>query len=132
MLDQVINFEDIDQFQLDMEHWDELKTELGMNSVWSIYDGGRMSADTKLFKDRKYLVRYQYVRPDCTIEELNADLADHGNRSMAEVTKLAPSGSIKDLWFAANSCIKQSGTHHSYIEDFEMQEDGTLMLTTGS
>jgi len=45
---------------------------------------------------------------------------------------LAVDGTIKSLWFAANSCIRQSGTHHMYIEDFEMQEDGSLMLITGS
>ena len=125
-------FEDVDQFELDMEHWSDMQTELKMDSVWSIYDGGRMSSDTMLFKDRQYLVRYQYVRSDATIEELNADLTDGKNRTMAEVTMVAASGSIGDLWAAANSCIKQSGTHHSYIEDFQVQDDGTLVLITGS
>jgi len=125
-------FEDVDQFELDMEHWSDMQTELKMDSVWSIYDGGRMSSDTMLFKDRQYLVRYQYVRSDATIEELNADLTDGKNRTMAEVTMVAASGSIGDLWSAANSCIKQSGTHHSYIEDFQVQDDGTLVLITGS
>ena len=115
-----------------MEHWSDMQTELKMDSVWSIYDGGRMSSDTMLFKDRQYLVRYQYVRSDATIEELNADLTDGKNRTMAEVTMVAASGSIGDLWSAANSCIKQSGTHHSYIEDFQVQDDGTLVLITGS
>jgi hypothetical protein len=125
-------FEDVDQFELDMEHWSDMQTELKMDSVWSIYDGGRMSSDTMLFKDRQYLVRYRYVRSDATIEELNADLTDGKNRTMAEVTMVAASGSIGDLWSAANSCIKQSGTHHSYIEDFQVQDDGTLVLITGS
>ena len=125
-------FEDVDQFELDMEHWSDMQTELKMDSVWSIYDGGRMLSDTMLFKDRQYLVRYQYVRSDATIEELNADLTDGKNRTMAEVTMVAASGSIGDLWSAANSCIKQSGTHHSYIEDFQVQDDGTLVLITGS
>ena len=127
-----IVFEDVDADTLDMEHWNDMQTELCMDSVWSIYETGRVSADKMIFKDRQYLVRYQFVRPDCTMEELNADIADGGKRSMAEVTMFAPSGSIKHLWFAADSCIKQSRTHHSYIEDFEMQEDGTLMLITGS
>ena len=127
-----VQFEDVDSFELDMEHWDDLKTELGMDSVWSIYETGRVSAETSIFKDRQYLVRYQFVRPDCTSEELMLDMKDGGKRSMAEVTMFATNGSIKQLWFAANSCIKQSGTHHSYIENFEMQEDGTLMLVTGS
>jgi hypothetical protein len=59
-------------------------------------------------------------------------LRDGGKRSSEEVTMLAVDGSIKSLWFAAESCIRQSGTHHRYIEDFEIQEDGSLMLVTGS
>ena len=127
-----VQFEDVDADTLDMEHWDDMKIELGMDSVWSIWETGRVSADTMLLKDRQYLVRYQFVRPDCTSEELMLDMKDGGKRSMAEVTMFATTGSIKQLWFAADSCIKQSGTHHSYIENFEMQDDGTLMLVTGS
>jgi len=51
---------------------------------------------------------------------------------MMQVSSLAVNGSIKALWAAAESCIKQSGTHHRYIEDFEFGEDGTLELVTGS
>ena len=127
-----VQFEDVDADTLDMEHWDDMKIELGMDPVWSIWETGRVSADTMLLKDRQYLVRYQFVRPDCTSEELMLDMKDGGKRSMAEVTMFATTGSIKQLWFAADSCIKQSGTHHSYIENFEMQDDGTLMLVTGS
>ena len=127
-----VQFEDVDSDTLDMEHWDDMQIELGMDSVWSIWETGRVSADTMLLKDRQYLVRYQFVRPDCTSEELMLDMKDGGKRSMAEVTMFATTGSIKQLWFAADSCIKQSGTHHSYIENFEMQDDGSLMLVTGS
>ena len=118
-LDDEILFENIDNFSA-------MKTELGMDSQWSIYDGGPMSADAKIFKDKQYLVKYQYIQNGYSLEDIQND------RAWAEVTMFAPSGSIKDLWFAANSCIKQSGTHHSFIEDFEMQDDGTLSLITGS
>ena len=127
-----VQFEDVDADTLDMEHWDDMKIELGMDSVWSIWETGRVSADTMLLKDRQYLVRYQFVRSDSTCEEIYDDLQNGTKSSMAEVTMFAVSGSIKHLWFAADSCIKQSGTHHSYIEDFEMQEDGSLLLITGS
>ena len=51
---------------------------------------------------------------------------------MSQVSMTAIDGTIKSLWFAAESCIKQSGTHHRFIEDFEFGEDGTLILITGS
>lgn len=129
---EFVQFEDVDADTLAMEHFDDMQTELCMDSVWSIWEAAALSADDLLFQDRQYLVRYQFVRPDCTSEELMLDMKDGGKRSMAEVTMFAVSGSIKHLWFAADSCIKQSGTHHSYIEDFEMQEDGSLLLITGS
>jgi len=128
MLDMM--FEDVSQKELENEvlletidHFIAMKEELGMVSQWSIYDGGMMDADAEIFKDKQYKVTYTYI----------TEMGDsYDDVQWAEVSMFAPSGSIKDLWFAANSCIKQSGTHHSYIENFEMQDDGTLALVTGS
>lgn len=114
------------------DHFTALQNELGYQSIWSIHDAGKVELDFEIFNSKPRLVRYEYVRPDATTEELMADLRDGGKRSSAEVTMLAVDGSVKSLWFAAESCIRQSGTHHRYIEDFEMQEDGSLMLITGS
>ena len=115
-----------------MWHFDAMKQELNMDSVWSIYDAGPVGKDFAMLKDQPYLVRYQYVRPDATSEEISYDLENGTQSSMAEVTMTAWNGTIEALWFAANSCIKQSGTHHSYIEDFDVNVDGSLTLTTGS
>ena len=123
-----VAFEDVDQDTLTMEHFSDMQQELNMDSVWSIWDGGCMDKDTLLFKNKQYLVRYQTYSPTATCEEIYNDAPG----IFQEHTMFAPSGSIKDLWFAANSCIIQSGTHHHYIEDFEVQEDGSLMLATGS
>ena len=114
------------------DHFTALQNELGYQSIWSIHDAGKVELDFEIFNSKPRLVRYEYVRPDATTDELMADLRDGGKRSSAEVTMLAVDGSVKSLWFAAESCIRQSGTHHRYIEDFEMQEDGSLMLITGS
>ncbi len=88
--------------------------------------------DFKIFTDKVRKVTYEYVRDDATKEELILDLKDGGKRSMSQVSMTAIDGTIKSLWFAAESCIKQSGTHHRFIEDFEFGEDGTLILITGS
>ena len=132
MLNQTIKFEDADADTLAMEHFEDMRQELEMDSVWSIWEAASLQANDLLFQDRQYRVVYNHVRHDATTEEIWADVKDGGNRADAQVSMFAPSGSIKHLWFAADSCIKQSGTHHSYIEDFEMQDDGSLLLITGS
>jgi|TARA_R110002153_G_scaffold265514_1_gene428221 hypothetical protein len=123
---------DYDQFTVTMNHFDAMREELGMSSVWSMYDGNCMTADQELFTDKSRTVVYEYVRADATTEELMADLRDGKNRCMVQVSSVAVDGTIKSLWAAAESCIKQSGTHHQFIEDFELQDDGTLLLETGS
>jgi len=132
MFDQAIKFEDVDTDTLCMEHFDDLQQELGMSTVWSMWDGGTMSAEQAIFTDKMRKVTYDFVRNDATIEELDADLRNGTNSAMAQVSSFAVNGTVKALWAAAESCIKQSGTHHSFIEDFEMQDDGSLALVTGS
>ena len=114
-----------ERFLESIDHYNAMKAELGMVSQWDIHVGnGFFDKDDLLLKgDKQYKVTYTYI----------AEMGDTmDDVQWAEVSMFAPSGSIKDLWFAADSCIRQSGTHHSYIEDFEMQEDGTLALVTGS
>jgi hypothetical protein len=132
MFDQTVNFENVDADTLAIEHFEDLRQELGMSTVWSIFDGGCMKADDMLLLDRQYRVVYQFIRPDATFEELDADTRDNGNRTSMLVSTFAISGSVKDLWRAAESCIRQSGTHHAYIEDFVMNDDGSVELITGS
>jgi len=114
------------------DHFSALQNELGYDSIWSIDDAGKVGLDFKIFSDKQRLVRYEYIRDDATQEELMLDMKDGGKRASAEVTMFAIDGSIKSLWFAAESCIRQSGTHHRYIEGFDVCEDGSLELVTGS
>ena len=132
MLDQTVQFEDVDTYTLCVEHFDNMKDQLGMSTVWSMWDGGTMSAEQAIFSDKMRKVTYDFVRHDATVEELDADLRNGTNSAMAQVSSFAVNGTVKSLWAAAESCIKQSGTHHSFIEDFEMQDDGSLALVTGS
>ena len=132
MFDQTVKFEDVDTDTLCIEHFDDMQQELGMSTVWSMWDGGTMSADHAIFTPQMRRVVYEFVRDDATSEEIYADLEDGGKRSMAQVSSFAVDGTVKSLWAAAESCIKQSGTHHQFIEDFEVNEDGSLELITGS
>lgn len=132
MLDQTVKFEDVDTDTLCIEHFDDMQQELGMSTVWSMWDGGTMSADHAIFTPQMRRVVYEFVRDDATSEEIYTDLEDGGKRSMAQVSSFAVDGTVKSLWAAAESCIKQSGTHHQFIEDFAVNEDGSLELITGS
>lgn len=132
MFDQTVKFEDVDTDTLCIEHFDDMQQELGMSTVWSMWDGGTVSANHAIFTPQMRRVVYEFVRDDATSEEIYADLEDGGKRSMAQVSSFAVDGTVKSLWAAAESCIKQSGTHHQFIEDFEVNEDGTLELITGS
>jgi hypothetical protein len=53
-----------------------------------------------------------------------------------EFSSMAVNGTVGELWRAAESCFQQAkaavGDWHIYIEDFEMQDDGSLALVTGS
>ena len=51
-------------------------------------------------------------------------------------TAIAEDGTIGGLWKAAENCFLQAelalDDWHIYIEDFEVQDDGSLELVTGS
>jgi hypothetical protein len=131
MYQDTITKEDND-FLTTVDHFANMQNKLGFSSVWSMLDCGVQDSDFSIFTNKLRQVVYEFIRPDATMEEIYADLQDGGKRSSVQVTSWAVNGSIKALWAAADSCIKQSGTHHNYIEDFEVMEDGTLELVTGS
>jgi hypothetical protein len=49
---------------------------------------------------------------------------------------VAKDGTLGGLWAAAEDCFQQAkennGDWHYFVEDFAMQDDGTLELVTGS
>ena len=51
-------------------------------------------------------------------------------------TAVAENGTVKELWKAAESCFQQAklalGDWHYFVEDFDLKDDGTLELVTGS
>ena len=114
-----------EMFLESVDHYAAMKEDLGMVSTWDIHVGDApLDKDDLLLKgDKQYKVTYTYIKS-------MGDTMD--DTEWAEVSMFAPSGSVKDLWFAADSCIRQSGTHHSYIEDFEVKWNGCLALVTGS
>ncbi len=122
----------IDEWHISINHFFAMKDELNMNTVWSIYDVGLKNSDHAILTNKARKVVYETVAPNASPEDMMLDIQDGGKRTTIEVSAWAVDGTIKALWKAAETCIKLSGTHHSYIENFEMQDDGTLELVTGS
>lgn len=126
MFDQAVKFEDVDAFELEMEHFSDLKAELGYETVWSMGEG-LMPLDFKIFDDKIRVVTYK------CIAEMGDTMDDV---TWMTFTAVAMNGTVGELWKAAESCYQQAkaavGDWHYFIEDFEVAEDGTLELVTGS
>ena len=126
MLDQTVQFEDVDAFELEMEHFDDLKAELGYTTTWSM-DSGIMNLDQKIFTDKARVVTYKCIK------EMGATMDDV---TWITFTAVAENGTVGALWKAAESCFQQAklaiGDWHYFVENFELQEDGSLSLVTGS
>ena len=119
-------FEDVDAFELEMEHFDELKAELGYETVWSM-DSGIMNLDQNILTDKARVVTYKCIK------EMGATMDDV---TWITFTAVAENGTVGALWKAAESCYQQAklaiGDWHYFVENFELQEDGSLSLVTGS
>ena len=126
MLDQTVQFEDVDAFELEIEHFDDLKAELGYDTVWSM-GSGVMALDQKIFSDKIRVVTYK------CIAEMGDTMDDV---TWMTFTAVAMNGTVGELWKAAENCFQQAKAAlddwHYFIEDFDVAEDGTLELVTGS
>ena len=126
MLDSTVKFDDVDEITLEIEHFNDLKWQQGYETVWSL-QSGIMNLDQQIFTNKPRLVTYK------VISEMGECLADV---KWETFTCMAKDGTVGGLWAAAESCFKQAklalGDWHYFIEDFEMQDDGSLELVTGS
>jgi len=126
MLDETVKFEDVDAFELEYEHYSELKAELGYDTVWSM-DSGIMNLDQKILSDKIRVVTYK------CIAEMGDTMDD---TTWMTFTAVAMNGTVGELWKAAENCFQQAkaalGDWHYFLENFDVQEDGTLELVTGS
>lgn len=121
-----VKFEDEDQMILEIEHYNDLKAQMGYETTWSLFIGMR-DLDQKIFSNKPRLVTYK------VISELGDTFEDTKYETFSCMAK---DGTVGGLWAAAESCYKQArialGDWHYFVEDFELQKDGTLELVTGS
>ena len=118
-------FQDVDSYELEIEHFNDLKAQLGYETVWSIE--GIMPLDKAIFTDKPRVVKYKCIKEmGDTFEDVTYET----------FTAVAENGTLGALWKAAESCYQQAklavGDWHYFIENFQVESDGTLTLETGS
>lgn len=103
-----------DEFDQKYDHYNNVRKDLGLSSVWSLFDVANLS-ERHPFSDA------QYVSYDHHWGSNKVSCKINGNTWTA-------------LYVAADACIRDSGdSHHIFIEMFCPSADGqTLMLHTGS
>jgi hypothetical protein len=117
-----------DQVMEKIGYWGDQQDALGYETVWSMWEWADI--DQNIFRDGSKRICYTFYAQDATVEQLMADTAQR-----IEVSATAASGSVRDLWTAAESCYQQAkaqGDWHKFIEDIEMRDDGSFELTMGS
>lgn len=124
-LDTQISVEDQKMFA-EMDHFNALKDDQGFETVWSI-ETGIHPLTYAIFTDKPRLVTYKCIK------EMGATMDDV---EWITFTAVAENGTVGALWKAAESCFKQAkltiGDWHYFIENFDVQDDGSLSLVTGS
>jgi len=126
MSNTALKFEDVDHFVLEIEHYDDLKQQLGYSTVWSMGEG-IMQLDHKILSDKVRVVKYK------CIAEMGDTMDDV---TWQTFTAVAQDGTVGELWKAAESCFQQAklvlDDWHYFVEDFHVCEDGSVELVTGS
>lgn len=108
--------QDSQAFDRKSDHYERIRKELGLTSVWSMYKADDLSA------------RHPYEGATTVI------YTDHwGDEDAVRVPINGATWAA--LYVAANAAIRDSGdTHHTYIENFKPSKDDVaiLVLSTGS
>ena len=106
--------QDASAFERKSDLYSATRTNLGLTSIWSIYEVDFFVADHDLGKDVTQLVyKNHWGKEPVTVEV-------HGK-------------TWADLWIAADKAISASGDeHHIFVECFTPAGDGILELSTGS
>ena len=116
-----------DTFETLNNHYNNLKSELGYETVFDALDTVK-PLDYKYFTDDKPLIiTYKVIR------EMGPTLDD---TEWLTFTAVAKDGTLGELWKAGESLFQQAklavGDWHIYIEGFDEADDGSLELVTGS
>ena len=109
-------------------YWNNERERLGYDTVWSIWEVPGVNA--KMLTDRPRLVTYKIYAKDASVEGLM-----DGTATEIVLKTTAKGGAVRDLWEAAETVYKKAkalGDWHTFVEDFHMEDDGSLTLCMGS
>ena len=116
-----------DNFIQERNHYDNLKAELGYDTVFDAIEGIK-PLDYKYFTDDKPLVITYKV-----IKSMGPTMDD---TEWMTFTAVAKDGTLGELWKAGESLFQQAKLAvedwHYFIEGFDEADDGSLELVTGS
>lgn len=102
------------EFDTKMNHYDSVKTELGLTSVWSLFDVKDLNSE------------HPYT------DALILTYQDHWGEQ-GPVTVSIDGSLWRDLYRAADRAIRLSGDqHHIFVEGFRSDHSTELRLITGS
>ena len=116
-----------DTFETLNNHYNNLKDELGYETVFDAIDTVK-PLDYKYFTDDKPLMITYKV-----IKEMGPSFED---TKWMTFTAVAKDGTLGELWKAGESLFQQAklavGDWHYFIEGFNEADDGSLEMVTGS
>ena len=116
-----------DTFIQERNHYDNLKEELGYETVFDASEGIK-HLDHKFFTDEQPLmVTYKVIK----------ELGDNFDATeWVTFTAVAKDGTLGELWKAGESLFQQAklavGDWHYFIEGFDEADDGSLEMIAGS
>ena len=116
-----------DTFETLNNHYNDLKAELGYETVFDAMDTVK-TLDYKYFTDDKPLmVTYKVIK------EIGPNFDD---TEWVTFTAVAKDGTLGELWKAGESLFQQAklavGDWHYFIEGFDEADDGSLEMIAGS
>jgi hypothetical protein len=116
-----------DTFIQERNHYDNLKSELGYDTVFDASEGIK-HLDHKFFTDEQPLMITYKV-----IKELGPTFDD---TEWVTFTAVAKDGTLGELWKAGESLFQQAKLFvddwHIFIEGFHKTDNGSLEMVTGS
>lgn len=116
------------QYQSRMNYFNSVRDVKGFRSVWDIDEIDDLDLTVPFNNQVGRQVSYQYIPEDVTWDEI----CESNRDPYVEISTQCEGTTWMDLWEAAERLIVQANTHHRYIEDFQMRDDGSLELVTGS